>query len=205
MKYSVNVSYSTNNPTWLYSIVYSHNGRVTHCYCCIKQHPQLFSKQQCSGRCFCLDLNISPRNVSSPYESLNTADGKGGGLMGMGINPSFVAEPQSCTHYRHNRPCVHVLNCTYSVLYTQTYMLYFCMYWYMFGIYMYITCMNHFKLSHGCMWPFSQAWTVCNSVYIWFTQLCMYGDLVWSSHKSCRSTATFWSLLTYHVYRITTF
>lgn len=57
--------------------------------------------------------------------------------MGMGINPSFVAEPQSCTHYRHNRPCVHVLNCTYSVLYTQTYMLYFCMYWYMFGIYVY--------------------------------------------------------------------
>lgn len=35
--------------------------------------------------------------------------------MGMGINPSFVAEPQSCTHYRHNRPCVHVLNCVYSV------------------------------------------------------------------------------------------
>lgn len=45
-------------------------------------------------------------------------------------------------------------------------------------------------------------WTVCDSVCIWFTQLCMYGDLVWSSHNSCRSMAKFWSLLTYHVYTV---
>lgn len=56
--------------------------------------------------------------------------------MGIGIDLS-VDEIQPCAHYIYCHPCVHVLTCMYSVLYTQTYMLYISMYWYMFGIYVY--------------------------------------------------------------------
>lgn len=96
------------------------------CYCWVKHHRKpLRTTALQHGQCFCLDLNISLRNVSSPqlttmsHQTQQMGKKEPQSWRERGWISLCVDEILPCAHYIHNHPCARV-DMQHSVLHTHT-------------------------------------------------------------------------------------